>query len=128
MFDPDQLRTFLAVSETLNFTRAAARLSLSQPTVSQHVRKLEDAAGRRLLDRDTRGVAASRGHRCSLLGDAVWCRCGTQVRDESCPSRLRRPPRFLEVITAMTVIMFCNDDVMTTQATAPRSGTEERRV
>lgn len=56
MFDPDQLRTFLAVSETLNFTRAAGRLSLSQPTVSQHVRKLEDAAGRRLLDRDTRGV------------------------------------------------------------------------
>ncbi|WP_448062799.1 LysR family transcriptional regulator [Cellulomonas hominis] len=56
MFDPDQLRTFLAVSESLNFTRAASRLGLSQPTVSQHVRKLEEAAGRRLLDRDTRGV------------------------------------------------------------------------
>lgn len=56
MFDPDQLRTFLAVSESLNFTRAASRLGLSQPTVSQHVRKLEDAVGRRLLDRDTRGV------------------------------------------------------------------------
>lgn len=56
MFDPAQLRSFLAVSETLNFTRAAARLGLSQPTVSQHVRKLEAAAGRRLLERDTRGV------------------------------------------------------------------------
>jgi DNA-binding transcriptional LysR family regulator len=57
VFDPDQLRSFLAVSESLNFTRAAARLGLSQPTISQHVRKLEAAAGRRLLDRDTRGVA-----------------------------------------------------------------------
>lgn len=56
MFDPDQLRTFLAVSETLNFTRAASRLGLAQPTVSQHIRKLEDSVGRRLLDRDTRGV------------------------------------------------------------------------
>jgi DNA-binding transcriptional LysR family regulator len=40
----------------LNFTRAASRLGLAQPTVSQHVRKLEDSVGRRLLDRDTRGV------------------------------------------------------------------------
>lgn len=56
MFDPVQLRSFLAVAESLNFTRAASRLGLAQPTVSQHVRKLEDAAGRRLLERDTRGV------------------------------------------------------------------------
>ncbi len=40
----------------MNFTRAASRLGLSQPTVSQHIRKLESAAGRRLLERDTRGV------------------------------------------------------------------------
>jgi len=56
LFDPVQLRSFLAVSESLNFTRAAARLGLAQPTVSQHVRKLEESVGRRLLDRDTRGV------------------------------------------------------------------------
>ncbi len=56
MYDPDQLRSFLAVAEALNFTRAASRLGLAQPTVSQHVRKLELAVGRRLLERDTRGV------------------------------------------------------------------------
>lgn len=56
MFDPVQLRTFLAVAESLNFTRAASRVGLAQPTVSQHVRKLESAVGRRLFDRDTRGV------------------------------------------------------------------------
>ncbi|WP_026536596.1 LysR family transcriptional regulator [Arthrobacter sp. H14] len=56
MFDPVQLRTFLAVAETLSFTRAAERLELSQPTVSQHIRKLESAAGRILITRDTREV------------------------------------------------------------------------
>ena len=56
VFDPDQLATFLAVAETGSFTRAAERLGLSQPTVSQHVQRLERAAGRTLIDRDTRQV------------------------------------------------------------------------
>ncbi|MGA1836268.1 LysR substrate-binding domain-containing protein [Herbiconiux sp. 11R-BC] len=56
MFDPVLLRTFLAVAETRSFTRAAAQLGLSQPTVSQQVRKLESAAGRILIARDTRVV------------------------------------------------------------------------
>ena len=57
MFDPVLLRTFVAVADTLNFTQAGARLGLSQPTVSGHVRKLEHAAGRILVSRDTRAVA-----------------------------------------------------------------------
>jgi DNA-binding transcriptional LysR family regulator len=56
MFDPVQLKSFLAVADTRSFTRAAERLGLSQPTVSQHVRKLETAAGRQLISRDTREV------------------------------------------------------------------------
>jgi DNA-binding transcriptional LysR family regulator len=55
-FEPVQLRSFLAVSDTRSFTRAAERLGLSQPTVSQHIRKLEAAAGRQLISRDTREV------------------------------------------------------------------------
>ncbi len=57
MFDPDLLQTFLAVAETHSFTGAAARLGLSQPTVSQQIRKLEEASGRRLVMRDTRQVS-----------------------------------------------------------------------
>lgn len=56
-FDPEQLRSFLAVAESLSFTRAAAALGRGQPTISQHVRKLEGAAGRALLLRDTRAVS-----------------------------------------------------------------------
>ena len=57
MFDPQLLRTFVTVADTLNFTRAAEQLELSQPTVSQQIRKLEGAAGRILVSRDTRQVA-----------------------------------------------------------------------
>lgn len=56
VFDPIQLKSFLTLAETRNFTRAAERLGISQPTVSQHVRKLEQAAGRVLVTRDTRDV------------------------------------------------------------------------
>ena len=54
MFDPAHLRTFLAVASTLSFTKAAEQLGISQPSVSQHVRRLEEAASRQLLTRDTR--------------------------------------------------------------------------
>ncbi|HET9380432.1 MAG TPA: LysR substrate-binding domain-containing protein [Streptomyces sp.] len=56
MYDPTRLRTFLAVAQTLSFTRAARRLGLRQSTVSQHVRRLEDATGRPLFTRDTHSV------------------------------------------------------------------------
>jgi DNA-binding transcriptional LysR family regulator len=56
MLDPVLLRTFLAIAQTRSFTRAAERLGLRQSTVSQHIRKLEDEAGRRLFVRDTHSV------------------------------------------------------------------------
>jgi DNA-binding transcriptional LysR family regulator len=56
MYDPDLLRTFLAVAQSLSFTQAAASLGIRQPTVSQHIRKLEQAVGRPLFIRDTRSV------------------------------------------------------------------------
>lgn len=56
MLDPIQLETFLTVVQTQNFTEAGRRLGLKQSTVSQHIRKLEAAAGRRLFVRDTHSV------------------------------------------------------------------------
>lgn len=56
LLDTTQLRTFLTVAQTLSFTAAAQRLGASQSTVSQHVRKLEAAVGRALLERDTHSV------------------------------------------------------------------------
>jgi DNA-binding transcriptional LysR family regulator len=57
MFDTVLLKTFMAVVQTRRFTEAGRRLGLSQSTVSQHVRRLEAIAGRRLLARDTHAVS-----------------------------------------------------------------------
>jgi DNA-binding transcriptional LysR family regulator len=56
MLEPVLLQTFLTVAETRSFTQAAERLGFRQSTVSQHIRKLELEAGRRLFVRDTHSV------------------------------------------------------------------------
>ena len=51
-----QLRTFAAVADTGNLTRAAERLHASPPAVSAHIRALEDELGVALFRRTPRGM------------------------------------------------------------------------
>lgn len=51
-----QIQAFLAVSEHGTFTKAAQRMNVAQPALSQLVRDLEQEVGIRLLDRTTRRV------------------------------------------------------------------------
>jgi Transcriptional regulator len=57
MIDQYLLRYFLAVAETGNFSRAANRVSVTQPTLSSGIAKLERELGARLFDRDRKGVS-----------------------------------------------------------------------
>ena len=58
--DLRQLEIFAKVAEMGSFSRAAEALHLTQPTVSEHIRALEDELGVRLLDRLGRGTATTR--------------------------------------------------------------------
>ena len=64
-----RLEIFAKVAELGSFSRAAQALSLTQPTVSEHVRALEDELGVQLLDRLGRGAAPTRAGQL-LLGYA----------------------------------------------------------
>ena len=59
MFDPETLRTFIAVAETGSFSKAAERLCKTTATISYRIKLLEENTGVALFFRTTRGWRAS---------------------------------------------------------------------
>jgi DNA-binding transcriptional LysR family regulator len=60
------VRAFVAVAEELHFTRAAERLHVAQPALSQQIKQLESAVGATLLVRGPGGTALSDAGRAFL--------------------------------------------------------------
>src|SRR5213595_3146323 len=77
-----QLRYFVAVADEGNFSRAATKVRVAQPSLSQQIRKLEAEIGQPLFDRLPRSVVITEAGRCLLdyarqilasIGDARRC-------------------------------------------------------
>src|SRR5881227_348302 len=83
-----QLRYFVAVANEGSFSRAAAKVRVAQPSLSQQIRKLETEIGQRLFDRLPRSVVLTEAGRCFIdyarqilasVGDAR--RCVDELKD-----------------------------------------------
>tara|TARA_R110001583_G_scaffold93706_2_gene236807 strand:+ start:31138 stop:32049 length:912 start_codon:yes stop_codon:yes gene_type:complete len=84
--DLDLARTFVAICETGNFSRAAERVNRSASAISLQVKKLEEIVGRSLFERETRRVRLTPDGEV-LLG---YARRLLRLNDEAM-SRFRAP-------------------------------------
>jgi DNA-binding transcriptional LysR family regulator len=80
-----QLRYFLGVAEERHFTRAARKLGLAQPPLSQQIRQLETEVGTALFARGPRGAALT------AAGEAFFPHAEAAVREAD---RARDAARF----------------------------------
>ncbi|WP_327093665.1 LysR substrate-binding domain-containing protein [Nocardia vinacea] len=114
-----QLRYFVAVAEELHFGRAAERLGIAQPPLSQRIRKLEHDLGARLFDRNSRRVELTEAGQILLVEArdllARWDRAQRMVgkahRGEIDALRVGVPPELAGRVLAAILTTFESRDV-----------------
>src|SRR5215470_16580124 len=96
--DASDLLAFLAVARERSFTRAAAKLGMTQSALSQIIRNLEERLGVRLLNRTTRSVTPTQaGERLFL---SVGPKFTEMDADLTALSELREKPAGTVRLTA----------------------------
>ena len=81
MLDAHQLNIFLVAAETLNFTQAAERLHMSQPSVSQHIRALEKHFDETLFIRQGRSLILSDAGRILIPMAQQFVKQSTRINE-----------------------------------------------
>ncbi|MGQ3300385.1 LysR family transcriptional regulator [Reyranella sp.] len=88
---PDELETFIAVSELGSFRRASEKLGISQPSVTGRVQRLETVLGVKLLNRTTRCVTMTEaGERLRLRAEHTVMELRSLMQEFRDEATLRR--------------------------------------
>lgn len=100
MLNPIWLKSFATVAACHSFTEAARQLDLTQSSVSDHVRRLEEEIGRRLFVRDTHSLAITPD------GEAMLAHAGAILQAINRAESQFRAPRLRG-----RVRLGCSDDI-----------------
>jgi LysR family transcriptional regulator, hydrogen peroxide-inducible genes activator len=99
-----QIRYFLAVADTLNFTRASERSFVSQPALTKAIQRLEEAIGGRLFDRTKNSVQLTDLGRGMLPNFRQIYETANKAREEA--RRLTRAQKEVVRVGVMCTIDF----------------------
>lgn len=76
------VRYFIAVADSLSFTKGAEKLRIAQPSLTRQIKHLEDELGVRLLNRSTKQVTLTKEGECFLAGARRLLSCIAEIIDE----------------------------------------------
>jgi LysR family transcriptional regulator, hydrogen peroxide-inducible genes activator len=99
-----QIRYFLAVADTLNFTRASERSFVSQPALTKAIQRLEETIGGRLFDRTKNSVQLTELGRGMLPNFRQIYETANHAREEA--RRLTREQKEVVRVGVMCTIDF----------------------
>jgi DNA-binding transcriptional LysR family regulator len=94
MFNPIHLHTFYTVANAKSFTDAGKRLGLTQSSVSDHIRRLEETTGRRLFIRDTHSMSLTADGESLLIHARLILEAHARAEAQFHTPRLRGRVRF----------------------------------
>jgi|SRR5450830_347354 len=94
MFNPIWLKTFTTVAASSSFTEAGRRLGLTQSSVSDHIRRLEEHTARRLFVRDTHSLALTADGESLLVHARLILQAHERAEAQLNAPRLRGRVRF----------------------------------
>lgn len=86
LISPDELKYFIEITNTLNFSRAAERLGISQPTLSLSIKHVEGIINEKLFRRHKHGVSLTQAGKQLLAHSKMLLQYWDQVKSKAIAS------------------------------------------